>query len=209
MKFKYGDKQDQKLVNLISHEFIRVESAFWGYISALEKYDNIIKSPSLKQNEINIINIYGYNYYTDFISHLYEFYKACFMRDKQDTAKIDNDEIDKLLYREANKYKKMMLSLIDSGKREEFGLHNRKYYKEKIPTDLSNQMRTVRNKTFHTDIKRISNLNLANFHKKYHKFVLYLFFMEKEWWSIENIKNSGINLDNITNFIPEILSNSS
>lgn len=201
MKFEIGDQEDRKLCTVITHEFLRAESSFSAFIHFTSKWGNIPQGGNEEKQKALAIAIY--NSYVDFISHLYEFYQACFKRDRGNTDNIYYKDMEKLILRETNKYRRIILNLIDSGKREYYGLNDKSYYEEDIPVEFAKKLRTVRNISFHADSKRVESGIVSEFYTKYHKFAIYLFNFSREWWTVKNYND--INWRDIEGFISVVM----
>lgn len=83
--------------------------------------------------------------------------------------------------------------------------NHRSYYEDTCPVDFGKDFRQVRNSIIHVDYRRsIGNnrITLSDFYKKYHKYVMLLYYSGSEWC----VKNEeSINWGDITAFADLIL----
>jgi hypothetical protein len=166
---------DILLTNALAHEFKRCEDAFALFTG--------LHSLVLNGSKERQIAIATYNSYTDFISHLYEFYLGCIKRDGRFSNKISGTDVDTIINSEVKKLLNLRRNRILRG--EELPYENHIYIHQiVIPDDFGFMFRTVRNIRSHATAKR-SEFDLADFYHKYHIFI-YLLFTEPKWlWNIE------------------------
>lgn len=200
--FALGDEIDQQLCITISHQFLRAESAFARFLQCRsgKNIDIYKKNDPIERifNSERQIQVDTYNAYVDFIHHLYEYIIACFKRDQKSLKNIDYKITDKRINREANKYRKQCITLIDNGLSEQYGLNSKEYYLDEVPCTFGTEFRKARNINVHADIRRVKTGFMTDFYKKYHKFVLFIFFFGYGYWSNPNPEN--IDWKDITEF---------
>lgn len=154
----------------LAHEFQRCQDSFevFIYLSSL-----IVGGAKDRQ-----LGISCYNAYVDFVSQLYEFYLGFAGRKGQAMDIFINNEVSKLL--------KIRRERILRGDAPAWENHI-SYYEVEVPEEFGRYFRTVRNLRSHADPSRAS-FNLAEFYKKYHRFII-LLYEEPQWlWNIENVK---------------------
>jgi len=167
--------RDVLLSNALAHEFHRCREAF--------EYYAYLHSLVLGGNQEKKISIACYNAYSDFVSHLYEFYLGCIKSDGRFSKRISGAEVDSILNKEVQRILKIRRERILRGNAEPHENHISSYEVE-VPEEFGSQFRSVRNIRSHAMSDR-STYNLADFYLKYHRFI-YLLFVEPQWlWNIE------------------------
>jgi hypothetical protein len=131
------------------------------------------------------ISIAGYNAYSDFVAHLYEFYLGCIKRDGRFPRNVSGKAVDAILNAEVKKLLKIRRDRIIRGDAPSYENHISSYEVE-VPEEFGSLFRSVRNIRSHAIAKR-SEFDLADFYLKYHRFI-YLLFEEPQWlWNIEQV----------------------
>lgn len=190
IKFNIGDNTDKALVRTIAHEFSRCKFAFESFIE-LSSGNNKSLDFKLKR----------YNSYSLFITHLYEFLVACFERDKN--VYDEHIKTDKSINLEVERIQDNIKDLIDKEKAPEW-VNDREYYEDKIPSNFGEDYRGIRNNFAHADPRRNSKLEeserltLNKFYRKYHKYVIMLYFDHKQRWEISEMKE--LDMEDIIEF---------
>lgn len=167
--------RDVLLSNALAHEFQRSRDAFeyYAYLHTL------VLSGSYDKK----VSVACYNAYSDFVSHLYEFYLGCIKSDARFPRRVRGAEVDSILNQEVRRILKIRRERILRGDAE---THENaiSYYEVDVPEEFGFQFRTVRNIRSHAMSER-STYNLADFYLKYHRFI-YLLFVEPQWsWNME------------------------
>lgn len=165
------------LTNTLVREFQRCHEAFF-------RYDGL-HARLLSGNSEPGVAIAAYNAYSDFISHLYEFYLGCIKRDGRFGRNVQGKTVDAILNAEVTKLLKIRRERILRGDAPLYENHI-SHYEVEVPTEFGAAFRKVRNIRSHAAAER-SEFNLANFHAMYHRFI-YLLFEEPQWiWNIEKV----------------------
>jgi hypothetical protein len=185
-----------KLLNVtLAHEFYRCSQAF----------DNFVFSAArLNKNGAKKQRIDCYNFYVDFLSHLYEFYIGLIddqIKPKKGTIhKIfnpNNDRetheiIDNIFCLELEKLFRNRKNRILNGFKDNLS-YNQSFYDTEIPEKFGEHFRLVRNRRNHTNYKRASNdfdISLNIFFEKYHTFVVIMYYECKWIWEVDVEKYS-------------------
>ncbi|URJ58877.3 MULTISPECIES: hypothetical protein [Paenibacillus] len=194
MRFQIGDETDRHLVSVIVHEFSRCELAF----------DQFIKLRGIKHKGDlvfdNKIDLMTYNAYSLFIQHLYEYFKGCVTRSRENTGNISFEVIDSLMNREVNKILKNWRDAIDNNYAPKWA-NDRSYYEDVCPENFGRDFRNIRNNVAHVDFRRInggSRITLTQFYKDYHKYAILLFYNGRDYWSISDY--GDLDFGDITSF---------
>ncbi|BCM24749.1 hypothetical protein [Methyloradius palustris] len=167
--------QNELLTNALAHEFQRCRDAF-NLFAGL----HLILATG---NQDKKIAIASYNAYSDFVSHLYEFYLGCIRRDGRFPKHIKGAAVDKVLNNEVKKLLNIRRDRILRGDAPSYE-NDISTYQVEVPEEFGLQFRSVRNIRSHASSDR-SQFNLAIFYFKYHKFI-YLLFEEPHWlWDID------------------------
>lgn len=177
MKIEQGTEDAQHFVGAMYHEFTLCEKAF-------DEFFLLAESNILGKEDYDILESL-YKNYSAFLTHLYEFYVACFKRDKGDTQNIHYSKLDKLFTFEVEKLMRNMCNLIEGGRAPSWA-NDIAYYQEQVPEDFGKKFRDVRNNTSHVEIRRVSGGDrptLKEFMDDYHKFVFFLYDSARSLWS--------------------------
>lgn len=177
MKIEKGTKSEQNFIEVISHEFSLCEKAF-------DEFFLLAESNILGNDNYEVLESL-YKNYSSFLTHLYEFYVACFKRDRGNTRNIHYSELDLLLTFEVKKLMRNMCNLIENGGAPDW-VNDISYYQEQVPEDFGKKFRDVRNNSSHVDLRRISGGDrptLKEFMDDYHKFVFFLYDSARSLWS--------------------------
>lgn len=181
MKFETGDETDLALTTAAVHEMELCRQAF-------EKFVYISSLPIQMQGS-KALKLERYNSYASFLQHLYEFYVACFKRDRNDTREISHSDLDKLLNLEVEKLLRNRRHAIEHGYAPSW--ENRiSVYEVDVPLDFGASFRKLRNRTAHVDPKRTfpGELTLGTFFATCHRFVFLLYHSGLAFWSIKDIE---------------------
>lgn len=188
MKFQHRDKIDSLLVKVMVHEFFRCQLAFEQFIH-LKSITYLSNDHKSRKNSMLV-----YNAYSMFIVHLYEFYKACVIRDRLDTSNIKPDLLDEILNNEVNKILRNWRVLIDNNLAPPWANH-RSYYEDSCPESFGKDFRSIRNSLAHVDYRRIQGdgrIKLSEFYKKHHKYITLLYYQGQELWEIRDYDNMDL-----------------
>jgi hypothetical protein len=163
------------LTNALAHEFQRCRDAFALYTALLFLV--------LGGNTDRKIAIASYNAYSDFVSHLYEFYLGCIKRDGRFSRDVSGKAVDAILNAEVKKLLKIRRERIIRGDAPRYENHV-SCYEVEVPDEFGSMFRSVRNIRSHAIAER-SDFDLAAFYLRYHQFV-FLLFEEPQWlWNVE------------------------
>ncbi|MFM0227092.1 hypothetical protein [Paraburkholderia dipogonis] len=174
MKFKHGDEIDQNLCLMIRHEFLRCKEAFQDFIAAGQRLQ--------QGDETREVSYRAYNAYARFILHLYEFLLACDQRTRGDTSELKGGTADgviaasaQIAFRNATagfNAAALGAAPYNSGITESIeGLK-----------DFATALRRARNTAMgHVKHER-AELNLSDFYRKYHKYLLALYRGSVRMW---------------------------
>ncbi|EIO3984818.1 hypothetical protein LQK30_004263 [Vibrio vulnificus] len=176
MKIEHGSESTQQFVQVMYHEFTLCEKAFESFFLLAES--NILGKDGYETRESL------YKNYAAFLTHLYEFYVACFKRQQGTTDNIHYSKLDNLFTSEVRKLMRNMCNQIESGRAPSW-VNDISYYQEAVPDDFGQKFRDVRNNSAHVDIRRVSGGNrptLKEFIDNYHKFVLFLYDSARDLW---------------------------
>lgn len=194
VKFSVGDDIEKQVSKVIVHEFSRCTLAFDFFIMYGPRNHNQFEHQDMQTKLLR------YNSYALFIQHLYEYFIACLKRDYRETKEIDPVTVDVMIITEVNKILRKWREGIDGGWAPKWANH-RSYYEDQCPDEFGKDFRQIRNSLSHADYRRIhggNRITLTEFYKKYHKYVILLYYNGREWWSIQ--KNEKIDLGDITDF---------
>ncbi|MBI4911729.1 MAG: hypothetical protein HY823_03240 [Acidobacteria bacterium] len=179
MKFEFNDETDQALVATLVHEMKLCNESFAAFL----KYGTEV---FINPNNA-LIKVKIHDAYSSFLHHLYEFYVGCIKRDRWDTKNIKHDELDQILTKEAQKQLKIKSILIENGIIDD--PRNLPLFQVLVPETFGADFRRIRNRTAHASILRArpgNEISLDSFFKKYHFFVLILFYSGQFAWNIKN-----------------------
>ena len=166
-----------ELTNALVHEFEQARNSF-------EVFARLMLIAEANLND-KTVSIRCYNTYSDFVFHLYEFYRGLIEFDKRYPAKPTWSEIDGIIKQETEKLLAMRRNRIVKGYAPSYEKHI-SCYEVAVPDTFAPSFRKVRNCRAHALAER-STLDLAEFFLKYHRFVL-LLFDESQWlWNAELI----------------------
>jgi hypothetical protein len=177
VKLVRGTDEYQKFIDSMFHEFTLCEQAFNEFF--LLAGENIHG-----RNDYQTLEKL-YRVYSKFIEHLYEFYVACFKRNRGNTQNIQHDVLDHLLTAEVEKLMRNMCSLIENNKAPSW-VNDISYYQETVPPEFGKMFRFVRNNASHVDHRRAGGSErptLKEFMDKYHKFLFFLYDSSRFLWS--------------------------
>lgn len=177
MRLQHGTDEYQKFVDAMYHEFTLCEQAFDEFVILVGR--NIDG-----KNDYEFLEKI-YKSYSNFVTHLYEFYVACFKRHNGKTDNIDYNDLDRLFTAEVEKLMRNMCNLIENGRAPSWANHI-SYYQEPVPMDFGKKFRIVRNSSSHVDLRRVGGGNrptLKQFKDNYHKFLFFLFDSARGLWS--------------------------
>ena len=182
MRSEQGSKNSTTFREVMTHEFGLCEKSFNDCISSAS-IDNDDYETKQKQ----------YNSYSDFIEHLYEFYVACFKKQRGKADKINFGDMDCYLGFEVEKLMHNICVLIEGAhpdKIQELNLNDLSYYQEPVPYDFGEKFRGARNNSSHVDSKRAigsdNRCTLMEFFTGYHKFILLLYYAAGDFWATED-----------------------
>ena len=181
LKFVVGDEIDNALTTAMSHEMLLCEESFErfteiGRLNILGRVDKATK-----------LALYGS--YTRFLHHLYEFYLACYQRERMALEGIPSAVIDRLLNAEAHKLLKNRRDAIDGGYAPAWE-NNRSVYDVEVPDAFSSQWRRIRNRNAHVSVKRTrptTEIRLVDFYRQFHRFVYLLYYSAMSHWAVRDI----------------------
>lgn len=182
MKFELGDAMDSALTTAIAHEFILCKDSFerFAHYAGL----NIMGTRD------KLTKIRSHDAYTSFLHHLYEFYVGCIKQDRRNLNSLNYQLLDCIFNTEVRKLLRNRIHAIENGYAPSWENHISVYQVE-VPEDFGIQLRRIRNRTAHVSIKRAtpsSELSLAEFYRRYHKFV-YLLYCSAQWmWTTKDIE---------------------
>ena len=185
MKFAAGDKTDNALTTAMSHEMLLCEESFERF-AAIGKL-NIVG----RQDKATRVALYSG--YTRFLHHLYEFYLACYQRERMSIESIPTTSIDQLLNGEVRKLLKNRLDAIDGGYAPAWENH-RSVYEVEVPDVFSSQWRRIRNRTAHVSARRTTptpDIGLVDFYKQFHGFVYLLYYSAMSHWAVRDLNAVG------------------
>lgn len=182
---------DENLRTAVVHEFNKCINALNGFAFLMA---------SLPKNDSKYIRLECFNLYSDFVKSLYEFYVAMiehhypklkgseFEKHYPQLVRLNNSEkLDKLLTMEVEKLFRNRKARIDRGIKDPLGYRS-DFFECEIPAKFGEHFRFIRNKNSHTSAERVdpaSEITLADFFTKYHKFVLIMFYENKSLWQVE------------------------
>lgn len=169
--------EDTLLTNALAHEFQRCRDTF-ALFTALHFL-------ILSGNDERNIAIASYNTYSDFISHLYEFYLGCIKRDGRFGRKPLGKAVDTAMNAEVTKLLKLRRDRIIRGDAPSYENHT-SHYEVKVPDEFGTMFRSVRNIRSHAIAER-SEFDLADFYHKYHRFIILLFDEPQYLWNAEEL----------------------
>ncbi len=177
MKIERGSESAQQFVDAMYHEFTLCEKAF-------EEFFLLAESNILGKDDYETLEAL-YKNYAAFLTHLYEFYVACFKREQGSTENIHYSKLDSLFTFEVRKLMRNMCNQIEKGRAPSW-VNDISYYQDVVPDDFGQKFRDVRNNSSHVDIRRVSGGNrptLKEFMDNYHKFVFFLYDSARSLWS--------------------------
>lgn len=181
MKFEIGDATDNALTTTIAHEFVLCKDSF-------ERFAHYA-SLNIMGRRDKLTKIRSHDAYASFLHHLYELYVGCIKRDMHDLKDIDHRLLDRMFNSEVRKLLNKRIHAIENGYAPSWENHISVYQVE-VPEEFGTQFRRIRNRTAHVSIKRAkpkSEMSLADFYERYHKFV-YLLYYAAQWWSTKDIE---------------------
>ncbi len=181
MKFSIGDDIDRALTTAISHEMLLCEESFDRFVA--------IGSLNILGRTDKATKLALYASYTRFLQHLYEFYLACYQRDRQSLVAIASTQIDVLLNGEVRKLLKNRRDAIDGGYAPAWE-NSRSVYEVEVPEHFAAQWRRVRNRTVHVSTKRsspLSDIRLVDFYNHFHHFVYLLYSSAMSHWAVRDV----------------------
>jgi hypothetical protein len=180
MKFKNGDSTDTQLCAALHHEFLRCHDAFLEF--------QTYASHSVMAGENRWLAYKGYNAYSRFIHHLYEFMAGALVRD------IKNTKIDRNNLEAARKTERYIMghtqriltnrrNAIENGTVPEWE-NTLCAYAEKVPSDFAKHFREYRNTVSgHVKYER-ALLSLSDFYDRYHQYMHMLYRDAYDWWGL-------------------------
>jgi hypothetical protein len=127
VKFDVGNETDQAFTVTMSHEMLLCQDSFERFSSCTRRSAAGIRDKATR--------ILRYSSYARFLHHLYEFYAACFKRDRRSTANINWQSMDRLLNYEVCKLLKNRLNAIDGGYEPAWENH-RSVYEVQVSEDF-------------------------------------------------------------------------
>lgn len=183
----------EKNLNIVlAHEFYRCSFAYKNFIYLLVT----MKKNSKIQDKINC-----YNFYTDFLSHFYEFYIGL-IEDQIKPSVKKNDELynpkssnykqkhqitDNILQLELEKLLRNRKNRLLQGYKDDLNLQV-SFYDNQVPKDFGKHFRIMRNRRNHLDQRRVSfkdEITLSEFYKKYSTYMIVM-YKETEWlWKVD------------------------
>lgn len=168
---------DRLFTNALVHEFKRCHDAFSRYTG--------LHLLLLSGNTDRTVAIASYNAYSDFVSHLYEFYVGCIKLDNRFGRNVSGKAADAVINAEVKKLLKIRRERILRGNAATYENHL-SHYEVEVPEEFGSMFRSVRNMRSHAIPER-SEFDLADFYHKYHRFI-YLLFEEPQWlWSTDKL----------------------
>lgn len=176
-KFAVGDATDRLLAAALTHEMIRCQAAFERFTFAAGR--NVMGDEKIARR------IECHDAYADFLRHLYEFYVACFKRDRGDAADIDAPRLDRLFNFEAEKMLRRKRDAIEHGHAPDWE-NAISVYRVAVPPEFGQQFRRLRNAHSHTSTKRVApgkDWSVFQFFKRCHLFVRLLYQCQVTSWS--------------------------
>lgn len=181
MKFEIGDLTDSALTTTAVHEMALCQQAFdrFVYFSGLNILGEDAKS----------VKVQSYNAYSEFLHHLYEFYVACFKRDRRSTAKIPYGDLDALLNLEVEKLLRNRRQAIEQGYAPSWENHISVYQVE-VPQNFGTDFRKLRNRAAHADPSRAvpGELSLGAFFTECHRFIVLLYQSGLAFWTVKDVE---------------------
>ena len=163
MRFEQGDETDRKLVQALQHEFLRCRDAFDDFLSY---------APGLVTGAGSRRNRYAaYNAYARLVHHLYEFLMGCAARQQRDTRSLRAEQADALVTDHLQRILNVRRAVILAGGTPpwENGLEA---YPETAPAGFASAFRRHRNITQAHVAPDRSTLDLSEFYKSYHHFIV-------------------------------------
>lgn len=194
MKFKHGDKTDEKHCKALQHEFFRCHDAFTEFAALATQ------SLSVGDNKLSAYRMY--NAYARFIHHLYEFMVGALARDLNDTriaktnqeirVKVEQFITDHTARLLGNKRKVIENVKAPNWQRALASLPRI------VPPEFAARFREHRNTVSgHVKHER-ATLNLREFYQRYHFYMFLLYRDGYSWWGLG--AKEMPDLDEITNF---------
>jgi hypothetical protein len=177
-----NDKSDKAFRTVLAHELKRAKDSF-------EEYIKTIIASNLAAKDNKELAIKRYELYTDFVAHLYEFYKGCAVLNSRLPKKVEYEELDSILTKEAELHLHLMIQRIDKGYAPSW-VNDRSYYEVKVPEEFGKHWRFIRNRRNHPSDKRYTgeDITLSDFHEKYHRFIYMLYDYPLWAWTIKDIE---------------------
>jgi len=181
VKFSAGDEVDSALTIAMSHEMLLCEESFERFASIARL--NIVG----REDKVTKVAMYGA--YTRFLHHLYEFYLACYQRERKSLESTSSANMDRLLNAEVRKLLKNRIDAIDGGYAPAWENH-RSVYEVEVSDEFSVQWRRIRNRTAHVSVRRSTSapdIRLVDFYNQFHGFVYLLYYSAMSHWAVRDL----------------------
>jgi len=175
------DQKELYFRTVLAHELKRAKDAFNAFTDTA--------SVRLFKDDNKELAIKSYEYYTDFVAHLYEFYVGCVYLSDRHPKKPNWEQLDAILNEAAENYLALRRQRIDKGYAPSWE-NARSHYEVKVPESFGKHWRYIRNRRNHASEQRYTgkDITVSDFYEKYHRFI-YLFYTEPQWvWIIEDVE---------------------
>lgn len=182
MKFELGDATDSALTTAIAHEFILCKDSFERFVH--------YSSLNIMGARDKLTKIRSHDAYTSFLHHLYEFHVGCIKRDRRNLNSLNYQILDRIFNTEVRKLLRNRIHAIENGYAPSWENHISVYQIE-VSEEFGAQFRHIRNRTAHVSTKRAtpsSELPLAEFYRRYHKFIYLLYYSAQWMWTTKDIE---------------------
>jgi hypothetical protein len=194
VKFKHGDKTDEKHCKALQHEFFRCHDAFTEFVA--------LATQTLSTGDNKLSAYRMYNAYARFIHHLYEFMTGALARELNDTriAKTNQEvqaKVEQYVTSHAGRLLRNKRQAIDNVKAPgwEQALAS---LPPSVPPEFAARFREHRNVVSgHVKHERAA-LDLSDFYQRYHFYMFLLYRDAYGWWGLKGKEMPD--LDAITNF---------
>lgn len=207
-------EEKKSLQITLAHEFRRCSYSF-------NEFAKVIAYLPYQNNQEKRIECY--NFYADFIKYLYEFYAGIInhhypnLKDSllktmfpDCVGKDKHEKLDIIITNEVRKLFRNRKERILRSEDDCLG-HKINFYECLIPEYFGQHFRYIRNKNSHTAFERASSsatITLSEFYKKYHKFVIILYYELREYWYTKPNEFHFNEIEDFANVVLEDIENS-
>lgn len=176
-RFTAGNETDRRLLAAMTHEMTRCHAAFARFSFAAGR--NVPGDRSTARR------VECHDAYADFLRHLYEFYVACFKRDRWNIRDLDHHQLDRLFNLEAEKLLRRKREAIEQGHAPAWE-NDISVYRVAVQPEFGQQLRRLRNVHAHTSMRRVAPGNdwtLLQFYDRCHLLVYLMYQCQVSSWT--------------------------